>query len=612
MKSKISIWQLIIVLFTICILGLSALPTIYGKNDAILIQSNTESNTLPSAADFSKLLKQHNIAVNKIENNDQGVAIVLAHENLHSQQDSGIRSDKVKAIISSWLGENYHVRTDELSASPVWLDSLGFSPIKLGLDLYGGVLFVIHVDSEVARAENTQSTKDEIKTFIRKSRLRGAVPSITAAHNLQIKLDQRAKTDNSWPAIKTFIQTQFPHFDIIKLNENSFELKWTEQEITQFRQELMQQSLSIMRKRIESLGISEAAIQRQGKEYIRIELPGVKDPEQAKEIIGTTATLDIYAMAKAGASRHVFTNKQGLALAVEKPSVFGGVNIKSAFAGTDEMGLPLVNLVLDQQGGEKMSQFSKANIGQAMVTVFSQYNKDASGKLQKESEVINVATVITQLGNRFSITNMESPQAAQKLAVLIRAGSLNAPLSIVEQRTINPSLGKENVANGFAALALGVGLTMLFMALWYRKLGLIANISLVINLICLLGLMAMLPGMVLTLPGIAGLVLTVGMAVDTNVLVFERIKEEVSKTRQSLHAIEVGYKRAFTTILDANITTMICALILMGMGNGPVRGFAMTLCLGLLTSLFSGVFVARLLTQFFPAHTLVKQKELAK
>ncbi|WP_371195950.1 protein translocase subunit SecD [Glaciecola sp. SC05] len=604
MKKKISIWQLTIVLFTVCMLALSALPTLFGKQDIVNIQGRSKEHIVPSATDLNNLLVKHGLEVSLISSNAQGSQLLLV--------DKLAKANEVKSLLATTLGSNYNVRIDEVSASPNWLQAMGFSPIKLGLDLYGGVLFVLHVDTEVARAEHTQSAADEISQFIRDSRLRGISVTTNTNQDIKIKLSPRASAQGSWTALNSFIGKQFTQFNVDKSANNIYTLQWQQLEIDAYRQALMQQSVSIMRKRIESLGITEAAIQRQGKDHIRIELPGIKDPEQAKEIIGTTATLDIYAKASPGVPQKVFTDQQGNAISVQAPSVFGGNNIKSASAGTDEMGMPLVNLILDQQGGDKMSRFSKANIGHAMVTVFSQYSKDKTGQLNKQSEVINVATVLSQLGNRFSITNMSSPQAAQQLATLIRAGSLNAPLSIVQQRTINPTLGEENVANGFAALALGVSLTMLFMAMWYRTLGMLANVSLLINLVCLLGLMAWLPGIVLTLPGIAGLVLTVGMAVDTNVLIFERIKEEVNKNRQALHAIEAGYKRAFTTILDANLTTMICAVILMSMGNGPVRGFAMTLCLGLITSLFSGVFVARLLTQLLPARVLVKHKEIAQ
>ncbi len=276
--------------------------------------------------------------------------------------------------------------------------------------------------------------------------------------------------------------------------------------------------------------------------------------------------------------------------------VFSGSNIKNARAGQDQMDMPLVNLALDGIGGKKMSSFSKQNIGKPMVTVFSEYYRNADNKMVKKTKVINVATIQQHLGSQFSITNMSSPSAAQELALLLRAGSLTAPVTIVKQRSIEATLGVDNINNGVKALTIGISFTLLFMALWYRTLGLIANIALALNLISLLGLMSLLPGAVLTLPGIAGLVLTVGMAVDTNVLIFERIKEELKRGRKVLSAIDCGYKNAFSTILDAYITTMLTGVILYSIGYGPVKGFATILCLGILTSMFTGVFVSKALT----------------
>ncbi|MGY0564914.1 MAG: protein translocase subunit SecD, partial [Paraglaciecola chathamensis] len=407
------------------------------------------------------------------------------------------------------------------------------------------------------------------------------------------------------------LQQRLPDVTYSSSGDRDGTLVFSEQSITTFHHEIMAQALTTLRGRIEELGITEAVTQRQGQNRIRIELPGVKDPEQAKRIIGATASLDFYEMAQSGTvGIKTFTDENGRRLRLAPKPIFTGSNIENATSGRDEMGVALVNLALDGIGGKKMSEFSKDNIGNPMVTIFSEYHKNSADEMVKSSKVISVATIQSQLGNRFSITNLDSPQAASELALLLRAGSLDAPITIVQQRTIQASLGQENVSNGIMALAIGLGITLLFMGLWYRKLGLIANTSLVLNLICLLGLMALLPNVVLTLPGIAGLVLTVGMAVDTNVLIFERIKEERKRGRSNFLAIETGYKEAFATILDANVTTMITALILISIGYGPVKGFAMTLSLGILTSMFTGVFVAHVLTALVKPQIPVKQQEL--
>jgi preprotein translocase subunit SecD len=394
------------------------------------------------------------------------------------------------------------------------------------------------------------------------------------------------------------------------INTHSGKLFFSEQQNSQFHQQIMAQAISTLRGRIEELGITEAVTQREGKNRIRVELPGVKDPELAKRIIGATASLDFYELAHNGTvGAKSFKDQSGRRLRVAPKAIFSGSNIENADAGRDEMGMALVNLSLDSLGGKKMSAFSRDNIGNPMVTVFSEYHKNSVNELLKSSKVISVATIQSQLGNRFSITNMANPQAASDLALLLRAGSLDAPITIVQQRTIQASLGQENVNNGIMALVIGVAITLVFMGLWYRKLGMIANVSLVLNLVCLLGLMALLPNVVLTLPGIAGLVLTVGMAVDTNVLIFERIKEQRQLGRSNFLAIEAGYRQAFATVLDANITTMITALILLSIGYGPVKGFAMTLSLGILTSMFTGVFVSHVLTQMVKPQIAVKNKE---
>jgi preprotein translocase subunit SecD len=321
----------------------------------------------------------------------------------------------------------------------------------------------------------------------------------------------------------------------------------------------------------------------------------VQDPTEAKRIIGATASLGFYQLKEIGGQ--TFNMQSGGTIKLDPVPIFTGDHINNANIGRDDWGKPLVQLSLDGQGGDAMSAFSKANIGKPMATVYSEYSQNAKGEVVKKSEVINVANIAQYLSSRFSITNMKSQQAAADLALLLRAGSLTAPVTIVHEQTIGPSLGSENISNGLAALMLGMGITLAFMALWYRRLGLIATVALILNLTALVGLMSLLPGVVLTLPGIAGLVLTIGMAVDTNVIIFERIKEERRQGRAPYQAIQEGYKQAANTIFDANITTMITALILYGIGYGPVKGFAITLAPGLLTSVFTGVYVSKILSQ---------------
>lgn len=495
---------------------------------------------------------------------------------------------------------------NQTTAMPLWLQKLGAKPMKLGLDLSGGVLFVLDVDIAEANAVRIQQAIDTIKTALRENNIRGVkVTQSSSGNNARhININYTISADIS--VLKNHIRQLFPAVNILNDGSQALKVFWSEDQQMLFQQEVMTQTLTTMRNRIEELGITEAVVQRQGKNRVRIELPGVSDPEEARAIIGATASLDFYPVQSAGGK--AFTTGSGETVSVSSRPVFTGDHIQNAQSGRDEMGLPLVNLTLDSLGGKKMSDFSAKNIGEPMVTVFSEYYQDAKGKTVKTSKVISIATIQSQLGSRFSITNMPSPQKANELAMLLRAGSLVAPVAITKEQTINATLGATNIDNGFSALILGIALTLAFMVLWYKKLGIIANIALLFNIVCLFGLMSLLPGAVLTLPGIAGLVLTIGMAVDTNVLIFERIKEETQRGRSQALAIHQGYKNAFATILDANITTLLTALILYSIGYGPVRGFAITLGLGILSSMFTGIFVSRGLTNLTFRNLTAKQK----
>ena len=601
-------WQILLIIITVLILGLNAMPTLYGNNNALLISAVNSKQSVPNPQQLRNVMQQADIQVEQIINGQTDSKIVIAGDDeilIRGQQQ-----------LKTALGDEYHVRLGNQSAAPKWLQGLGMAPIKLGLDLSGGVLFVLEVDTHKADQERLSNVKDQVLQLMHDQGLRGIsvkIPALDTNTDSDSKIELRFGNAQSAQLKKviTDLQQNMPGISYTQTADGSANLAYTEQSKTTFHQEIMTQALTTLRGRIEELGITEAVTQRQGKNRIRIELPGVKDPEQAKRIIGATASLDFYELAsKDTVSAKNFSDENGQRLSVAPKPIFTGSNIENATAGRDEMGMALVNLTLDGLGGKKMSEFSRVNIGNPMVTIFSEYHKNTSDEMVKSSKVISVATIQAQLGNRFSITNLSSPQAASDLALLLRAGSLDAPITIVQQRTIQASLGQENVGNGIMALAIGLGITLIFMGLWYRKLGLIANASLVLNLVCLLGLMALLPNVVLTLPGIAGLVLTVGMAVDTNVLIFERIKEERLRGRSNFMAIETGYKEAFATILDANITTMITALILLSIGYGPVKGFAMTLSLGILTSMFTGVFVAHILTYLVKPQIVVKHKEL--
>ena len=586
-KSKPALWRRLkmsyVAMIAACILlAVSALPNLYPNKSWLHISLPDQTVTLQSV---TTSLNQHGFEVTEANGSQAQLAILLAEPTQSANALSFIKTQYPQL----------EAKIVEHATSPKWLQQLGLSPIKLGLDLNGGVLFVLDVDLDKAMQEHLNSVYQQAKLTLRKDKIRGIRASeVKDGVELQIL----PSGEEQLAGLVSTLQGQFKGLMQTKSTTNNLTtvlLHFNEQSQNEFNKQVMAQSLTTLRGRIEELGITEAVTQRQGKQRIRIELPGVQDPSEAKRIIGATATLDFYQVVEVGGK--AFNVQGGGVVNLNPMAIFSGDHINNASVGKDEWGKPLVQLSLDSQGGDAMSAFSKHNIGKPMATVYSEYSRDANGDVVKKSEVINVANIAQHLSSRFSITNMKSPQAAYDLALLLRAGSLTAPVTIVQEQTIGPSLGSENIEHGLAALMLGIGITLAFMALWYRRLGLIANIALLLNLTALVGLMSLLPGVVLTLPGIAGLVLTIGMAVDTNVIIFERIREEKRKGRPTYQAIEQGYNQAFTTIFDANVTTMITAIILYAIGYGPVKGFAITLALGLLTSVFTGVYISKALSQ---------------
>ncbi|MEZ9871647.1 protein translocase subunit SecD [Vibrio sp. 10N.261.51.C6] len=565
-------WKYAVLIATIIIMVLSALPSWYGENASVQINNRSEQTI--DASQITQYLASEGIQAKSAFQKDQRLVVIL---------EDAEQQAKAKEVLNERLLDNATVALAMEPAAPKWLTDMGFAPIQLGLDLRGGVQFLLEVDMEPVYHAQAQSVVDEITSQVRYAR--GKVV------NNQVEFNFR--TDADFEKAQKLIREEFPQWQRDR-SDKSLTLTQSEEEQRTLRNLTVQQNLQIMRSRIEELGITEASIQRQGESRIRIELPGVQDPAAAKDVIGATASLAFYSVYD-NATRNTQTLKDsdGNRVVVARKAVLSGEHIIDARSGIGEMGSAEVNITLDSSGGKKMSEFSRHNIGKPMATVYSEYSRDRAGNSKQDSEVISVANIQSQLGSRFRITGAGSLADAQELALLLRAGSLTAPVTIIEERTIGPSLGAENVTNGFAALALGLGLTLTFMALWYRRLGWVANCALVVNMTTLFGLIALLPGAVLTLPGIAGLVLTVGMAVDTNVLIFERIRDKMKEGRSFASSIDRGFDSAFSSIFDANVTTMIVAVALYTIGNGPIQGFALTLGLGLLTSMFTGIFASR-------------------
>ncbi|MFA0083509.1 protein translocase subunit SecD [Vibrio breoganii] len=577
-----SAWKYVVLVATVIILTLSAIPTWFGEKPAIQIQVPEKTVFPTSIQTLKRSLEEQGIPVLSATEQDNQISLLFDNE-----------SDQTHArtILNKQYSEE-SIAYSYQSVAPQWLSNMGMNPIKLGLDLRGGVQFLLHVDVDKAMQEQQSTMVEDIKAHLRQNSIRNVQVRVSSADAINVNVrDSKAQQQ-----LMEYVRTHFPNWQI-SASSSGFSLAQNEQSRTELQSTIVQQNLQIMRGRIEELGITEAMVQRQGTDNIRIELPGVQDPAQAKNVIGATASLAFYEV-KSGSSAYsrqnlVLKDNDGRSVVLEKRPVLAGEHITNARSGMDEMGLSEVNITLDHAGGKKMSDFSATHIGKPMATVYREYQTNEQGVTKRSERVISVATIQSQLGSQFRITGSGSMQEAQELAMLLRAGSLTAPVTIVEERTIGASLGAENIQNGFAALAFGMGMTLLFMAVWYRRLGWVANAALCTNMLCLLGLIALLPGAVLTLPGIAGLVLTVGMAVDTNVIIFERIKDKMREGRSFAQSIDAGFDSALSTILDANVTTMITAVILYSIGNGPIQGFALTLGLGLLTSIFTGVFASR-------------------
>ncbi|WP_119468151.1 protein translocase subunit SecD [Vibrio cholerae] len=596
MLNRYPLWKYLMVMLTIAVAALYALPNIYGEDPAIQITgargASVDMSTLDAVTD----------ALNKAQLSQKSIALengsILVRFNDTDTQISA------RDIISEALGKDKIVALNLAPSTPYWLESIGAAPMKLGLDLRGGVHFLMEVDMDAAMEKLVSQQEEAFRSDLRDEKIRyRAIRPLSDAVEVTLRdAEQLAQT-------KLLLESK--HRDMTFTTSESdgrFVLvaKFTEARLQEIRNYAVEQNITILRNRVNELGVAEPLVQRQGATRIVVELPGVQDTARAKEILGATATLEFRevddkadlaaaAAGRAPAGSEIKFDRNGRPVVLKKRVILGGSSITDASSSADEYGRPQVNISLDSEGGNKMSAFSKKNIGKLMATVFAEYkdsgkrSPEGKGILTKHEEVINQATIQSALGRNFRITGIDSPAEAHNLALLLRAGALIAPISIVEERTIGPSMGQQNIDMGIQACIWGMVAVMLFTVLYYRKFGMIANIALMANLVLIIGVMSMIPGATMTLPGIAGIVLTVGMAVDANVLIFERIREELREGKNPQQAIHQGYANAFSTIADANITTLITAIILFAVGTGAIKGFAVTLSIGILTSMFTAI-----------------------
>jgi len=592
------------VIFLVAIGVLYALPNLYGEDPAVQI-SGTRGQEADSGVlnEVQTVLKDNHLTTKSVvlENG----SILVRFDNTDAQL---LAKDK----ITEKLGTNYSVALNLAPATPKWLSSIGGNPMKWGLDLRGGVRFLMEVDMNSALTKRQEQLQDSLRTELRKEKYQySAIKSAENFSTIVSLVNPEQLSD-----VQRYLRKQHPTLDIREISDNTLSLALSDAALNEARESAIEQNLSILRKRVTELGVAEAVIQRQGAERIVVELPGVQDTARAKEILGATATLefrlvngnanlDAAARGMVTSDSEVKYDRNNRPIVLYKRAVLGGEHITNASSGVDQnTSRPQVSVTLDSEGGEIMSQTTRANIQKPMATLYVEYKdsgkKDENGKtiLQKHEEVINVATIQGRFGSQFQITGIDSPAEAQNLAVLLRSGALIAPIQIVEERTIGPSLGAQNVEQGLQASFWGLMVVVVFMIIYYRKFGIIADIALIANIVLLVGLMSLLPGATLTMPGIAGIVLAVGMSVDANVLIFERIKEEIRNGRPIQQAINEGYNGAFSSIFDANLTTILTAVALYAVGTGPIKGFAITLSLGIAISMFTAITGTRAIVNF--------------
>ncbi len=599
MLNKNSIWKVLSAIIIVFGCALYALPNIYGEDHAIQISPGRDAViTDVMVEQVAQTLEQNNITPKRIEFEDDRILVRV------SDSDTQLIA---RETLEKAYGEDYFVAMNLAPDTPEWLEALGGTPMKLGLDLRGGVHFLMEVDMSEVMVKSLDDAKNSFRTALREEGIR--YRGVTQKDNY---VELTFRDEDAADKALFFLRNQNRELSFDRIDDLVLRAVFTEAKLQEIRTNAVNQNITIIRNRVNQLGVAEPLVQKQGADRIVVQLPGIQDTAQAKEILNATATLEFRMLdlrndvrdalnGRVPPGSQVIEDQQGVPQLLEKRVMLTGSHIIDANSGVDEYGLPKVNITLDSEGGNKMSRATRDNIGNPMATVFIEYlstgERNAEGKLifEKHEQVISVATIRAQLGSRFEITGLDSPKEARDLALLLRAGALIAPIQIVEERTVGPSLGQENIELGMQAITYGLGLVLLFMLVYYKAFGIVANIALVTNLVMIVGIMSLIPGATLTLPGMAGIVLTVGMAVDANVLIYERIREELRDGRSPQQAIHHGYDSAFSTILDANITTFIAGLILFAVGTGPIKGFSITLMIGIATSMFTAILVTRVI-----------------
>lgn len=517
---------------------------------------------------------------------------------------------KAKALFDNDYAESFYDALTITPATPDWMQSLGLKPITKGLDLRGGVYLLLQVDTSFLISRLGESNLQDIQSALDEAKISYKSLRVIDNGSVKITLDNADEMTN----VENLLYKKRPDLERVIDNNNPAIITAvvTETEINRRKAIAVEQNTATLRERMNSIGVAEPSITRQGTDRIVVQLPGLSDPNDAIALIQSTASLEYYMVDEAaqasGKKRFgvkFIDDESGKPVALNRKMIISGENIIDASSSVDQNGENIVSVVLDEAGAAKMGENTHANIGKPMAVVYIEFKPipttNAKGeevvKMQKEEKVISVATINGQFSKRFQTTGRFTPQEARDLARSLRSGALVAPVYVVEERTVGPSAGEQNIQQGKEAIVLGFGLVMLFMLLYYRKLGVVAVTALLLNVVFMIALLSFI-GATLTLPGIAGVVLTMGMAVDANVLIFERIREELRDNKSVRDAIRAGFDNAFSTITDANITTLIAAAILFSFGTGPIKGFAVTLSIGIITSMFTAIMVSRFIIHY--------------
>jgi preprotein translocase subunit SecD len=586
-------WKYLLIITILVVGAFYALPNLFGEDPALQITSARGfSLPLDLEANINDALIVENIEY--MDREQQGNRLLYRFK---SSEEQLLAAD----VLKESLGEQYVVALNLAHSTPGWLRSMGGKPMTLGLDLQGGVHFLMQVDMDTARGQMLDRVVDDIRTALRSESIRyvsvrregtGILTLLRSAEDRDRTLNIMSK-DQGLGGLDVTEVAASEHFGL--------SVQVREQQLLELQKTALKQNITTLRNRVNEIGVAEPVIQQQGAERVVVQLPGVQDTVQAKKIIGATATLEYRAVDEANDAftaaqtgrvppeSRLYNRRTGEPVLLKKRLIVSGDQLIGASSGFDQQtSQPQVSVTLNGVGAKRMLDFTRDNVGNRMAVVYIEQKPGG----RKTEEVISVAVVREPFSKRFQTTGLDSMNEASQLALLLRSGALAAPMEIVEERTVGPSLGADNVEQGFKSVLIGFVLVLIFMAVYYRVFGLVADLALFANMILLISLLSML-GATLTMPGIAGIVLTVGMAVDANVLIFERIREELRNGNTPQASIRAGYDKAFSTIADANITTLIAAFVLFLFGTGPIKGFAVTLSLGIVTSMFTAIMGTR-------------------